>query len=228
MSRALGRHQPSDWRHVERYPLSALAEAPTGLPVALGINWYSAFDNPQRVSDGSYWIGRDGNLGHIRGGHAIASSPDRVSDLGTWYRYYDQGSEGACVGFAVSRLQTLANRRVYNAFSVYYRAKQVDEWPGENYDGTSLRAGLEVIRTEGAPLRNSTDFRLDAGITEYRWLTSVDEIRAVLASPRYDERGGIRLLNSWGTSYPHYVWMTYEVLERVLSESGEAAVVTDR
>src|SRR5690242_6882289 len=41
----LGRFVPDDWRHVERYPLTALSEAdrPTRAPVVIGVNWYSAF-----------------------------------------------------------------------------------------------------------------------------------------------------------------------------------------
>jgi hypothetical protein len=40
-----------------------------GLAVALGVNWYEAFDHPTKV-DGEWWVGR-GDLGRIRGGHCV-------------------------------------------------------------------------------------------------------------------------------------------------------------
>jgi len=45
-----------------------------GLPVVIGISWYSNFDNPisvrGRFGRSEYWIGQ-GDLGRIRGGHAV-------------------------------------------------------------------------------------------------------------------------------------------------------------
>lgn len=45
---------------------AAIAE---GIPVVIGVNWYSNFDRPVRVK-GEDWIGR-GDLGRVRGGHAV-------------------------------------------------------------------------------------------------------------------------------------------------------------
>lgn len=42
-----------------------------GRPVCLGVNWYTAFDAPSSNSVREYWIGKDGNLGSVRGGHCI-------------------------------------------------------------------------------------------------------------------------------------------------------------
>lgn len=224
----LGRKEPTDWKHVQRYPLSAIpttVELPVGQPVVFGINWYEAFDEPEKQPDGSWWIGRYGKLGAVRGGHAIAARPDRLTDLGTWYEFYDQGEEGACVGFACSRMQTLRRRRKYDGFWLYHEAQKIDEWPGEAYDGTSVRAGFEILRTRG-PKPVSGQPVLEAGVAAYRWLTTVDEVRAVLASSTNDARGAVRLVNSWGLAYPHYVWLPYGVLERLLNEAGEAATVT--
>lgn len=41
-----------------------------GLPIAIGVNWYTNFDNPVKKG-GFYWIGQDSNLGSIRGGHCV-------------------------------------------------------------------------------------------------------------------------------------------------------------
>jgi hypothetical protein len=42
-----------------------------------------------------------------------------------------------------------------------------------------------------------------------------------------DRRQAVRLVNTWGLSYP-YVWIPYRVVDRLIDEDGEAALVTDR
>ena len=55
------------------------------------------------------------------------------------------GHEGACVGFGISRLASHLNRKLYDGFWLYHEAQKIDEWPGEDYDGTSVRAGLDIL-----------------------------------------------------------------------------------
>lgn len=227
----LGRRKPTDWRHVERYPLAA---APSSIvapyvPIAFGINWYTNFDSPELI-DGDYWIGR-GNLGTIRGGHCTALKPTSIRDLTSWWSFYDQGQEGACVGFGCSRVMSLLNRERYDAEDLYHQAQLTDEYsdtpPAE---GTSVRAALEVLRTRGpeAVVRGvSKPPDLAKGISAYRWATSWDEVRQVLGLP--DWYDGAPVLNSWGRSgYPHITRITDEAGARVLSEDGEAGIPTDR
>lgn len=66
----------------------------------------------------------------------------------------NQGREGACVGFGhAARVMALPDRHldVDNSFAhtVYKEAQKVDEWPGENYEGTSVLAGAKVLKTRG-------------------------------------------------------------------------------
>lgn len=223
----LDRKTPESWEHVETYPLSALrADEIKPSPVILGINWYDAFDTPEQDAEGRYWI-VDGDLGSIRGGHCIcvkSIQPDRPQ----WYRFYDQGSEGACVGFGISRAQTMRNRVEYDAPWLYHEARKADEWPGEDYDGTSVNAGLKVAKAQGLRRRQSGEVAPADGIDAYRWATSVDEVHQVLQLPVADRLGAVPLVNSWGVYYPHLVWLPDSVLERLLREDGEAAVTTDR
>ncbi len=53
-----------------------------GIPVTIGVNWYTAFDTPTQ-KDGNWWIG-DGDLGHIRGGHSVCifRASDRLQAVG--------------------------------------------------------------------------------------------------------------------------------------------------
>jgi hypothetical protein len=89
----------------------------------------------------------------------------------------DQGSEGACVGFGwmaeflatpeapnPQPLRTIAQRYANN---VYQTAKKVDEFPGENYEGTSVLAGAKVMKARGF-------------MKSYRWAFNMDAIRAAI------------------------------------------------
>jgi hypothetical protein len=233
--RRLDRIPPKDWRHYERYPLTAATAPAYPMPVVLGINWYAAFDNPERDSQRRWWIGR-GDLGRVRGGHAICVEPHsfRTRDADTWHVFYDQGQEGACVGFAESRMMSLLNRHRYDAKWLYWEAQRTDPWPGGSYpgadpqyEGTDVRAGLEILRTAGHRRVIVNEVAPPAqreGITAYRWLRTAGEALEVLGS----KTDAIVLLNSWGRSYPERVWMPADTLARLLAEDGEAAVVTDQ
>jgi hypothetical protein len=223
---ALDRRAPTDWEHVEKHPVSAVLDEIKPSPVILGINWYSGFDDPQQDEEGRFWL-PSSNIGSIRGGHCIcvkSIQPDRLE----WYRFYDQGEEGACVGFGVSRAQTMLNRVTYDAFWLYHEAQKMDEWPGEDYDGTSVRAGLAVAATLGLKRLPSGVVAPGDGISAYRWARSVEEVHATIQLPLADELGAVPLVNSWGAYYPHITWLPDSVLERLLGEDGEAAVITDR
>lgn len=200
-------------------------------------------------------------------------------DLPSQYRlWYDQGREGACVGFACSWMMSIRNRRKYYAPRLYREAQLRDEWqetPPE--EGTSVKAACDVLMNMGhwRFLRGFERLAsLSDGIAAVRWAVNVDEIRTALSrdipvvigvnwysnfdSPQWEgakvgggwwigrggigrKRGGhavciyaasdaksaVKIVNSWGADYPT-VWMPYDVLERLLRENGEAALITDR
>jgi len=232
----LGARLPEEKPYVEKYPLTAATLPSTATPGTLGIPWYSSFDTPKK--DGlRYWIGRSTNLGYVRGGHAICVQPGDASalDMWLWWKFYDQGSEGACVGFSLSRALSLMNRSRYDARWLYHTAQENDEYedtpPAE---GTSVNAGCWVLKNKGAKRYDSKTgtflpVNINSGIKAYRWATSVDDIHAALKHPTADKLGAVPLLNSWGTAYPRKVWLPDETLDRIVfQENGECAVLTDR
>jgi hypothetical protein len=103
-----------------------------------------------------------------------------------YHAIYDQGAEGACVGFGQSIMMSMLNRRLYDARWLYLEAQLVDEYadtpPGE---GTSLRAGFDILRTKGHRrlyAGASKPPNIDEGIVEVnRWLTTVDEVRTSIS-----------------------------------------------
>jgi len=225
----LGRRPPSDWNHVEKYPLTAATVPAKPTPVVIGVNWYVEFDNPQKDAQGHYWIARDGKLTKIRGGHCVCLKPRGTSDPDEWWDFYNQGQEGACVGFGISRLASQLNRKRYDGFWLYHEAQKVDEYPGEDYEGTSVRAGLDVLRTRGHCVvgedGKDEPEQIGEGIRANRWARNIDDVLSALG---YGGLDYVDVLNSWGREYPHLTRMPASILERLRDEDGEVGLVTDR
>lgn len=69
-------------------------------------------------------------------------------------RVLDQGREGACCGFAAAAELAATPQRVPRvtngyALGVYREAQRIDQWPGENYSGTSVLATMKALRNRG-------------------------------------------------------------------------------
>lgn len=80
--------------------------------------------------------------------------PDKIMSATYLSRYYhvgiplDQGREGACTGFGTQNFlnaEPLMSRGTNSdAQKLYYRARQIDEYPGEDYDGSSVSAATRA------------------------------------------------------------------------------------
>jgi len=138
---------------------------------------------------------------------------------------------------------------------IYAAAQMVDEWDGENYDGTSVRAGAKVLASQGR-------------ISEYLWAQSLAELQAwvltkgpvVMGTEWYQgmsllgvngyatpagallgghaylcigystARRAYRFLNSWGRVWgsPNgRFWMKEEDVADLLSRNGEACAAIE-
>src|ERR1044072_2993155 len=195
---SLRRRVPTDWQHVEKYPLR-VADVPTvPTPSAIGVNWYSNFDNPV-YKDGHWWVGLTKDLGYIRGGHCVALKQRYATDRAGWWDYYNQGQEGACVGFGSSRMMSLINRKKYAARWLYLEAQLVDEYadtPPE--EGTSVNAAMKILKAKGHCPVDAYGFAkpvsLAEGISAYRWATDVNDLLRILG---YQDKNYVDFINSW-------------------------------
>jgi len=137
---------------------------------------------------------------------------------------------------------------------IYQEAQRLDEWPGEAYDGTSVRGGAKALRAAGR-------------ISEYRWAWDIETlIRAVLdvgpvvvgtlwysgmfQPDMFDvirpigsvvgghayvingvnlKRGLLRMKNSWGRSWggDGRAMIEIEDFDRLLREDGEACLAIE-
>lgn len=101
----------------------------------------------------------------------------------------DQGDEPACVGFAWKQfLQTTPRRTLVGPSGqvIYQEAQHVDEWEGNAYAGTSVRAGAKVLTSRGH-------------LTEYIWGFDVPSLQNYVLT-----RGPVVLGTNWyqGMSTP--------------------------
>lgn len=141
---------------------------------------------------------------------AIKERPKRRTKKWTNGVILDQGREGACVGFgwtaealstpvAVDLTRVKADvPRDPTAFAqhVYHRAKELDDFAGEDYDGTSVLAGAKAMQEAGL-------------VKEYRWCFNIEDVIDAILT-----KGPVVLGIYWYDSM-------YEAPEGIVSVSGE-------
>lgn len=253
MAGPLGCIIPKDKPHVDAMPLAATpGGAPTDVPVVVGFNWFTSFDTPKAI-DGSFHlpdVAKGEPLGSIRGGHCFCFEPNGsvVLDRRPAQVFYDQGQEGACVGFGVCRAVTIhkaaqlvpgklpGEDEFFDALWTYDAARML-EGTYPSGEGSSVKAGADVLLTKGARLQTGQEVctrdtgdaapSLVDGIRAIRWATTLGEVLAALARPGAQ---AIPFENSWGVAYPSaetsVVWMPVATFAALLAEGGEAGIFT--
>ena len=78
----------------------------------------------------------------------LAPLPDRIVNTDRVPFILDQGRDGACTGFALAAVINflLGERNLKKSVSprmLYDMARRYDEWPGEDYDGSSARGAMK-------------------------------------------------------------------------------------
>lgn len=66
----------------------------------------------------------------------------------------DQGSEGACTGFGTAHMLSATPKAVKDvkealARKLYREAQKLDEWPGEEYEGSSVTGAMKAAKAAG-------------------------------------------------------------------------------
>jgi hypothetical protein len=102
----------------------------------------------------------------------------------------DQGAFPHCVAYsATHRIENSPTTYpepgpVIDPTDVYDRAQLIDEWPGENYDGTSVRAGAKVMLEKGF-------------ISEYQRITTLQELIDFIRRPATAGGGPVLIGIDW-------------------------------
>jgi len=191
-----------------------------------------------------------------------------VAAPGVNYRYWndnqwwgDQGPHPHCVAYAW--MHWLEDGPVthkqfppplYNPVRVYDRAQLLDQWPGEDYAGTSVRAGAKVLQEEGK-ISNYywtwsshgiaqailTTGPVVVGTKWYAGMSTPDSgymLRPtgnVLGGHAYVlngvnvQKGVFRVKNSWGRSWGRWgrAWVSFGDFQTLLDEGGDACLAAE-
>lgn len=172
----------------------------------------------------------------------------------------DQGNTPACVGFsitheAIARPVEVKGLDSKTALALYKKAQQLDEWPGTNYEGTSVLGGMKAAvekkwYTEYRWAFGEDDLALAVGykgpvVLGINWYSGMMEpdfkgiIRptgaaegghAILCNGINIKTGLYRLHNSWGTGWGINgdCFISRVDLAKLLKEEGEACVPIKR
>ena len=254
ITRTFDRRVPTDWKHVEKYPIRPKLTAPT--PATLVIE--KILNVPRQYRD-DY---DQGNVGACVGFSQswMMSILNRKLYSAMWL--YNQAQlvdewaetppeEGTSLRAAFDVLRTKGHRRIY---AQHERPEALKEGIVENRWATTVdevRAAIAMgipvnlgiwwytqffspeqrPRLEDAGRERSavakTVRRYDywIGVGDWGWQEGGHAITVVGAS---DRRQAFALCNTWGETYPFIVWLPYVSFERLMREDGEAGIVTDR
>lgn len=114
--------------------------------------------------------------------------------LPRWTRWkvpvLDQGSEGACTGFGLAtvanyllkRLPSALDRSEVSARMFYEMARRYDEWPGEDYEGSSARGAMKGWHKHGVCARKSWPYDPAKPDTELTHRRAVDAMHRPLGA----------------------------------------------
>ena len=172
---------------------------------------------------------------------------------GVWL---DQGNEGSCTGFSLSQEAAARPVKVQGvtndvARAVYYRARELDQWEGEDYEGSSVLAAAKAGMERGWYKEyrwafGEEDLRLAVGykgpvVLGINWLEGMMEPNAkgvifaagqsigghaILCNGFNVKTELYRLHNSWGKSWGinGECFISAENLSGLLMDQGEAMI----
>jgi hypothetical protein len=154
-----------------------------------------------------------------------------------------------------ARLRALPNlQRDPSPEIIYALAQRNDEWPGEDYDGSSVRGGAKALQAMGKISAYGWAFNAQDAL---QWVGNHGPVvlgtnwYASMMTPRqdgilivkgrnigghaylllgYDDRKDLALIqNSWGTDWGlnGRAWIRYVDLDRLIKEDGEACAPTE-
>jgi hypothetical protein len=233
----LGRREPPDWKHVEKYPvrrLVAFAETVSVVNKSLDLGpatWRTFYDQGQEGAccgfSASWMMSiRNRRRYAARWLYLEAQNVDEWGDT--------PPEEGTSIRATCDVLRDKGHRRVR-------ASKEYDVALSDGIEANRWATTVDEVRTAIA-----NDNPVVFGINWYskfsepqwdassrRWwigkgdLGSIRGGHGICCFAARDRYQAVGLVNTWGLSYP-LVWVPYNTIQRLIDENGEAALITDR
>ena len=221
------------------------------LPYELGRNYI------EDKRDSNYLI--KNNLQKLQNTNKPSQSlTSRYWDANGWWG--DQGRTSQCVGYSWAHwledgpIQQSGIPPIIKPIDIYKNAQKIDEWLGENYDGTSVRAGAKYLQSikkiksyywayDLQTLIN-TIMKIGPVVVGTNWYMGMyypDKKGLIKISGRI--AGGhayvingvdtktkqFRLKNSWGKSWGQngHAFISFNDMSRLIKERGEICLATE-
>jgi len=234
----LGRRVPTDWKHVEKYPFSAVAPTtPEKVERVLRMpSWAHLYYN--QAAEGACVGFGESQMMSILNHHRydarwlwnVAKLIDEWADTNPG----DDNGTSVRAGCDVLRLQGHVqvlrgkDQEVNPAEGIAANrwATKVDEIRASIAAGVPVALGINWYDAFDypSPYGSSTDYF----VGHDRQLGNIRGGHCVCAMGASDRRQAICFTNNWGADYPRKVWLPYPITQRLIDEDVEAAIVTDR
>ena len=246
----LGRREPSDWGHIKRFPYSALQmpATPATEKILVLPSWHSKHNQGKEgacVGFGTSMMLSIINEDQVRRqgimNPYIRYNPfwlwNRAKEIDEWPDTLPGDSQGTSVKAAIEILIKQGH--------VLWTPNEDDPdsfgEPATSYGVNEVRWAqtIEEIRSAialGIPISMGVNWYNNFFTPEYYnneyWIGRegtglLSGGHCVCLYGMSDERQAFRLKNSWGPTYPE-CWISYEIIDRLIRENGEFAVVIDR
>lgn len=227
----------------------------------------SATTNPDMVSYGPDLLGRQYQLDERDLNYPIESLLQTVSKPIITSRYWDdngwwgdQGRTPQCVGYAWAHwledgpVPQSGVAPIIPPRMIYEQAQKLDEWPGENYAGTSVRGGVKYLQqikkvsnyywTYNIQTLIDTILTLGPVVVGTNWYYNmfypnskgiIKASGALMGGHAYVLNGVdtkqklFRLKNSWGRRWGKMgsAYISFDDMQRLLREQGEVCIATE-
>lgn len=250
MTGELGRRVPTTWTHVDKYPLHALVAdpqhelvvPPAGTEKGLGLPWWWK-THDQGAEGACVGFGCSAMMSVTNHAQRLAATgQDLTFRYAARWLYIEAQlidewndtppGEGTSVRAGCDILRDRGHRRVQNrqtgpellehGIAANRWAQSIDEVRAAIFAGFAVAIGVNWYANFDDPVLVDGEYwigRGDIGVVRGGHCTALYRFS--------DRRQAVRMMNSWGAGYPP-VWLPYDVLERLLHEDGEVAVITDR